>query len=1204
MYLSRLDLHGFKSFAQKTTVAFSPGVTAIVGPNGCGKSNVIDAVRWVLGEQRARLLRSDSMGGVIFNGAEGRRPLGMAEVSLTVENTRGVLPTEYTEVTVTRRLYRNGDSDYLLNGTVCRLRDVLDLFMDTGMGAGAYSVIELSMVEDILSENAADRRRLFEEAAGVTKYKRRREQTFKRLAATRADLTRLDDIVDEVEKQVRSLERQAGKARQHARLSERLRRLDLGLAAHDLARLGAEHDARRTEARTAGDAAEEAGARIATGEAALEAHRTALVGIERGLADRSATLADHTDRVGRLDAERRVEAERVAGAERTLARLATEVADADARRAALARQTDDTSGRLAAAETALEGATAALAAATARRDRAAQTDTTLRAALDGAQSALTTALARAADARAARDRTRDRRDAASDETARIHAALAALDARPAADAGTARDALTRADDALAQAAADFATLSAARDAARDAEAALREGEQTARSARDAARAEAALLDALVGQGDGGDAAVDTLRQTFPVVTVAETVACDEPDRAALAAALGPLAAAVVVDTDADADAAIAALRDADAGRATFVVLARLGASAAGERSPTPIGATPALAIARATDARVEPLLRALLGNVFVARDLGEARRLQALYPIARFVTRDGAWTTAAGVVHAGSARTPAGTARFGLRERQEAAAAALAMAADALARAESLTAAAREAVAGTETNRRGAEAARDAARTAADAARTTLARLDAQQGALAGERSRLAARLAEVAAQTAALPAADALDAAADEAKHAAGLAERARDAAQGVRATADADRRAADAVWTDARLAHARAQNEAATRRTDLARLQSDVASLHRRTSVRADEHARLSDTLAAAVARASEFAAGLDAERTRTDALQTATADAETAVLDARAGIAAAESALRTVRAARETATAARTAAELRLAEIRLREEATAERLATDHGATLGDAEAELDRLTGSAESDAAEAGRGFAPDAARAELPRLREQVRGLGAVNALALESYDAERERLTFLQTQRADVQGAEQALLDTIDEINRTARERFDTTFALIRDAFRGIFADLFGGDAEADVVLDGDDPLEAPVTITARPRGKRPVSLAQLSGGEKTLTATALLFAIYLVKPSPFCILDEVDAPLDDANVDRFMRLIRSFTDRTQFILVTHNKLTMEAADRMYGVTMPTPGVSRLVGVQLGEAHGDGAATAETPGAPEPAAP
>ncbi|MGB3543783.1 AAA family ATPase, partial [Rubrivirga sp.] len=300
MYLSRLDLHGFKSFAQKTSVSFSPGVTAIVGPNGCGKSNVIDAVRWVLGEQRARLLRSESMAGVIFNGAEGKRPLGLAEVSLTVENTRGVLPTEFSEVTVTRRLYRNGDSEYMLNGTVCRLRDIQDLFMDTGMGAGAYSVIELSMVEDILSEQADDRRRLFEEAAGVTKYKRRRAQALRRLESTQSDLTRLDDIVEEVEKQVRSLQRQAQKAARHERYATRLRRLELAMAAHDLERLQTERTALEATARDRGTEAEGLGAKVARGEAQLEEARTTLVGMEQMMGQRARALRDHAETVQKL----------------------------------------------------------------------------------------------------------------------------------------------------------------------------------------------------------------------------------------------------------------------------------------------------------------------------------------------------------------------------------------------------------------------------------------------------------------------------------------------------------------------------------------------------------------------------------------------------------------------------------------------------------------------------------------------------------------------------------------------------------------------------------------------------------------------------------------------------------------------------------------------------------------------------------------
>ena len=370
MYLSRLDLHGFKSFAQKTTVDFSPGVTAIVGPNGCGKSNVIDAVRWVLGEQRARLLRSEKMDGVIFNGAQGKRPLGMAEVSLTVENTRGVLPTEYTEITVTRRLYRSGDSEYLLNGTVCRLRDILDLFMDTGMGAGAYSVIELKMVEDILSDNADDRRRLFEEAAGVTKYKRRRAQALRRLDATQADLTRLDDILEEVEKQVRSLQRQAQKASRHARFAGRLRQLELALAAHDYFSLQEEREARESDATERRDQAGGLAAQIATGEADLEQARMSLIGLEGEMATATRALNAHIETVRALEAEMRLGAERQVFNRRQLDRIAAERESDVERQATLEADAATAQTALDDARNAAETARAELEGATERRDLA------------------------------------------------------------------------------------------------------------------------------------------------------------------------------------------------------------------------------------------------------------------------------------------------------------------------------------------------------------------------------------------------------------------------------------------------------------------------------------------------------------------------------------------------------------------------------------------------------------------------------------------------------------------------------------------------------------------------------------------------------------------------------------------------------------------------------------------------------------------
>jgi chromosome segregation protein len=1178
MYLSRLELHGFKSFAQKTAVAFSPGVTAIVGPNGCGKSNVIDAVRWVLGEQRARLLRSDAMAGVIFNGAEGRRPLGMAEVSLTVENTRGVLPTEYAEVTVTRRLYRSGDSEYLLNGTACRLRDVLDLFMDTGMGAGAYSVIELSMVEDILSDNADDRRRLFEEAAGITKYKRRRAQALRRLDATRADLTRLDDIVDEVEKQVRSLARQAQKAARHERWAARLRRLELALAAHDLARLDAERGRLEATARERRAEAEGLAVAVSAGEARLETARADLAHCDAARDEAARALAAHAQAVAAVEAEVRVADERRASGERALARIASERAADDARADDARAEREGALGLAAAAAARVADAQAALDATQAARDAAAADAADRRRALDDARRSAATARGALGAAQSARDRARDRRALLDSERARIEADT--LDAPPD-DANTA-DALANAEAALDRAEAAARAAAADAEAAREAAEAARTDRQRALAARDTARAEADLLRSFVGADDGGGAAA-LAASGWRAPTVAEVVATDDADRLALDAALGAWAGAFVVQTGAEAEDALGRLRAADAGRATFIVLDRL----ADAEPLAPAGATPALDLVR-TAAPYRPLLRRLLRGVFVADDLDEAHDLQGRHPAARVVTRDGAWVDAA-AVHGGSPTPSRGAARLGLAERREQAATALAEAETALDRAEREAETARGARAQAEAARDAVDAERDAARAARDAARDAHARHQARATAHEERADRLRQRAAEVAAALDALADDDALDAAVREAE--AAVRSAAEHVAEAEAAAEAAETRRADteAAWSDARLAHARAQAEERAARDARDRAARTLADVTCRQRERDEEEARLRAGAAAAEQANAERRAHLDAERERTDGLQTAAEAAETAVLEARAAIAEAEAETRAGRQKREAATTALADADRRLVEVTTRQETTRERLADEHGATPEQAEAELDRL---------QAEELFQPDTARAEVPDLRQKIRGLGAVNALALEDYEEAEGRLGFLREQRADLADAERSLLATIREINETARWRFDETFAAVREAFQTLFRDLFGGDAAADLALDGDDPLEAPVSITARPRGKRPVSLGQLSGGEKTLTATALLFAIYLVKPSPFCILDEVDAPLDDANVGRFMRLVRSFADSTQFVLVTHNKLTMEAADRLYGVTMPTPGVSRLVGVRFdgGGASGDGAAQAAAP--------
>jgi chromosome segregation protein len=1173
MYLSNIELHGFKSFADKTAVHFDPGVTAIVGPNGCGKSNIIDAVRWVLGEQRARLLRSEKMENVIFNGTATRRALGLAEVSLSIENTRNVLPTEYTDVTISRRLYRSGESEYLLNGTVCRLKDILDLFMDTGMGAGAYSVIELKMIEDILSENADDRRRLFEEAAGITKYKKRRHQALRRLDTTQADLTRLADLTDEIEKNVRSLRRQAKKAERHATLQARLRELELGLAAADYERLAGERRSLDTEADALDDQVTERTAQLQRRESESEALRAALIERERDLAERQRTLNAHSEQIRAAEAEARLAEERRAAAEAALDRLDRERAADAARADDLRAETESLSARIIDAEGSLADAEQVQAEREAERDRADAEAQAARERLHAAQADARRAADALAQARAALDTQRNRQELLSAELER------ADDAR--------RDVEQRADDVTART-ADAADARDAAEAERaDAEAALRDAEaerdrldaqleaasadlRDAHRRLDASAAEAALLQSLLDSFEGYSDAVQTLLAepdwAAAPRTVADVLACDPALRPAVDAALGPFASCLVVETQAEAHAGIARLRTEDAGRATFVVLDRLPDRLHPVLSPTPTGTT-AVAAAVRTDDRYRPLVRLLLQNCFIADSLAEAEALHDQYPVARFVTPGGEWTSARGLLHAGGTSESASAERLGRREQLDAVEAEVEAAA-----AEVETLEAREQALRTERDALTIDTKRTALREAEralDAAARATAQIEYEQGALAQRRAELDARRADLQRQLDATEATDALDAALAEATNTDARARQTLAEADDAHNAADDARREAATRDNEAHLLAVQARNRLDALRRDRDRAEQSLRALAARDDERGAEAEQIRARREEAAGRNVTQEAEAHRLRESKAALDEAVKEAETAVSDARSAISDTDVLLREVRRLREEAQQQRGAGAIRLTEIGTRMEAIAERVWDEYGVALS----EIDPPPPD-----------FDADEARRETPTLREKLRTLGAVNELALESYEEEKERLDFLRGQQTDLEHAEASLRSTIREINATASERFDETFQAVRREFQRLFVDLFGENASADILLAGDDPLESPVEIRARPKGKKPSAITQLSGGEKTLTAIALLFAIYLVKPSPFCILDEVDAPLDDANVERFMALVRSFAESTQFILVTHNKLTMEAADRMYGVTMQEEGVSRLVGVKFDE--------------------
>lgn len=1187
MYLRRLDLHGFKSFAEKTTLSFSPGVTGIVGPNGCGKSNLIDAVRWVLGEQRPRLLRSDQMADVIFNGSPGKRALGLAEVSLTIENADGVLPTEYSEVTVARRLYRSGDSEYLLNGSVCRLKDILDLFMDTGVGPDAYSVMELKMVEDILSDNAEDRRRLFEEAAGVTKYKRRRAQAYRKLDATRNDLGRLTDLVDEVAKQVRSLKRQAGKAKRYKKLSTRLQTLELSLSAHDFSRLQEEREAFEAKLQAGRITSEGAAAQIAANEARLEEARTELVGKEQTLAERRAALADHAEEIRGLESELRVLAERNEAAEQGIERLSGEreadqerIEEIQSREATLVTELeaakearDSRKQEVKAAETKLEEAREQANAQRERRDEAQRE-------AEQAQEAFR-------EAQMAQARLRDRREVREQEIARLQTESREFEEALQTFRGESESHL---EEAEARLETTEKSLREARGHVAEKRESLERAENALRDARvvwETANAEVQFLESLVASGDDSSAHRFLAEESGwkgELLTVADIAGCDENDRLAVDVALGEWASCIVVEDEAAADDAIARLQKSEQGRATFIVLSRLQGLSPRKEVPAPPGTTAAIECVRASRRRFRPLLKRLLHNVFVTDSLKEARALSEEFSAARFVTRNGHWLDGMGAIHGGSTESRGSAKRLGAMERLQAAEASRRKANEQRVQAEADVDSAKEELAAWQSQRDQKESERDEARRDVESARTAAARREAEHESLKRQAARNEERRSQLEEEAAGEPDPADLDREIGEKEEAARDASDVLRKAEALFNEKEADRKEAEAEWNDARLAFSEAGAAADRAESVLEQGRRMLADLDRREKERTSAAEELRETISRAETASGEIRERLERKQGQTDGLQEAVEKAEGFVLEVRATISDIEQALRENRRDRDSEQEHLTQAEVRLTQLATRQEAIEDRLREEHGVSLVEASDVLEKAVESEEEE-----EPFEADAAREEIPALKEKIRSLGAINELALESYEEERERLDFLTEQKNDLEEAEATLLSTIDEINKTARERFDETFEKVREAFQQLFKQLFGEKASADLLLDGDDPLEAVVEIKARPKGKKVAVLSQLSGGEKTLTAIALLFSLYLVKPSPFCILDEVDAPLDDANIQRYMHLIRSFTDRTQFILVTHNKLTMEAADRMYGVTMPTPGVSRLVGVRFDQVGADG---------------
>ena len=1156
MRLTKLELHGFKSFADATQLHFESGATMIVGPNGCGKSNVSDAVRWVLGEQRARALRGAKMEEVIFQGSSARRAVNVAEVSLHFDNDDGSLPVPFREVVITRRLSRSGDSDYFVNRAPCRLRDIQDLVRGTGLGADSGVVIESRMIDALLSDRPDDRRELFEEAAGVGLYRDRRRSTERRLEETTVDLSRLDDLINEVQSQVRSLARQRKRAERHGELTRRRFGVELTLAAREmeawrdeLARLEVRVAELREQAPGAHEAvadAERAREGAMAGRSAAEAQRSELARIvasqRQSVLQLQGEMAVAQERQrNALSRRQRAEQEREEG-EQLGVRVGSERAAAAEERAQLEaelrRAADELAQRVAAEEEARRAVAAARAAVEQAERRGRELHDQLR-------------------------RLELEREAAGRELADVAQRAETLEADRAQIAeghGAVLREAVEAGEALQAARRHVAESAAALDEARAAAGAARGREAEARTAlfrvdetHTALRGKVSALEQLERERVGLAPAAARLlkeRERFPegaiVGPLSDFITADAASALAVERFLGNTVHAILVR---DAEAADAVRRwhaHANAGPLLLLPLDAL----------TPDG-----------DPLGPPLDDAILARVEAAAPARDWVRV--LLGHARSVDDGAAFLDARGALFLpGSGGGPGP-----LQRRAE-----LSALRKELARSESARA---EASAVADAARAALRAAEEHASSVAEAsteAQRLARRAEEHRGELERRRQRAERELEQAQALAAKLAArreelvqrAAALDGQVQGVL--AALAERdgetsaARARLRGAEEAQEAVRERRTVCQVEQAQAQARLQ-VAADRERRLAqeaeKATARLASLHQELSTLAQHDNVLADQM-------NVWQLDLESRQGSLADAEGRLADAEQALHAAGDALAAADHALGEARRSAGTLGEELHQAELRYTELSGRRQAIRERLETEWRRPLEQLLAELVPLE-------------IEDALLREEADQLRRELDAMGPVNPLAVEEHEEELKRLEFLTTQRSDLAEAKLSLQQAIREIDTTARELFLATFAQVRENFRQIFMTLFGG-GECDLRLENAEaPLDCDIEVHASPRGKRTQRINLLSSGERNLVALSLLFGIFLTKPSPFCLLDEVDAPLDDQNVGRYVRMLNQFKTQTQFIVITHNpRTTTEAADAVYGVTMQEPGVSSLVSVRM----------------------
>lgn len=1181
MYLKSVELIGFKSFASKTELRFKPGLMAIVGPNGCGKSNICEAIRWVLGEKSAKALRGKKMEDVIFSGADGRRPLGMAEVSITFGACEDVLNSEFNEITISRRVFRSGENQYFINRTHCRLKDIQRLFMDTGIGTVSYSLLEQGHIDRILSSRPEDRRGIFEEASGINKFKTDRAEAIRKLEHTEANLLRLDDIIREVKRQIGSLQRQAGKARRYKVLQDELRSLDLHLIQHTLRemneRLGTlDNDKATLEQQLAahqeqiGNLEQEAGqCQSLLGEADNKIAETIQLAAERKaqLQRNHDLITSNQERLHEFESivtRDKVDIERAASnaesLEQSVIRLREQVSQLEQEKAEADTELSDQTQALAACENKIN----------ARRERREA----LRGSLmdvEGEASRLQNDRLRMESELGAATIRLERLSAEQSQLARM---LEEHEARE----NEAGQSLAAFRSELADAEAKLKQVSQ-----RDQEA-QQQVEETLQSTRDLESRRTVVLAKLdLLRNDGSESALpngtqvalkpdNPLQLNTPGIlgTLAELITIDAEYQQALETALRSVLDAIVV---ADEKTALQTLQAIAAGDHGSTRILHAGAP---PRGPAPAAGDPGVGTPLmqhiVCDNTVQPLVNRLLGDVFVVPSLDTLPRPAP--PNLTFVTRDGSlvrgayayehWSTARENDNPLSRKHLSQSLDSSLAELEtqlESRAAELRKgeehAAESTAGYERLVADIHEhqlALAAREAEFKVLSKATAQARERLETVSWEIKNTDENDSTGRNEIETLSDRQEELRTRS------DAIQTELDEVT----LELHDMESKQSGLYSALMERkvRSTTLEQTLGHVSTKRAElndrivelKSTITDQTDgLERYQSNMVSLRAQAQTAEEEIPKLEQTVKQA-----------------TDDLSAARSLRESRAGDAR-GI---EEAISNRRDDLDQLRESRSDIVVKLTESNMRRLNLLERASADYSV-------DFDGIMAHPEPETAED-----LETLDTRIAELRTKLDAMGPVNLVAIAEYQELQERVEFLSKQREDLVNAKRQLVDMINRINETTAELFTSTFEKINENFQEVFAKLFGGGTAKLVLTNEEDVLECGVEIIARPPGKKLQNVSLLSGGERTMTAVALLFSIYMIKPSPFCVLDELDAALDESNIKRFIEILRGFIKQSQFIVVTHNQRTIAAADVLYGVTMvKNTGTSKIVSMEFKDA-------------------